>query len=102
VYYESAKDLGFAFVDPTPLIVPVIPIVPSGKRMTNYVQDDIRSISFRAPFTPGVFVIGRPFTLVSAQTTALRPLVLQNEFTFGLNVKAPGRFNKKKKRLQNQ
>jgi hypothetical protein len=77
----------------------VVPVDPSEKRIANYVQIGIRPISFRAPYTPGSFVIGRPFSLVSAQTTALRPLVFQNEFAFGLNVKRPARFKKKKNAL---
>jgi hypothetical protein len=80
----------------------VVPVVPSGKRITNYVQTGIRSVSIQAPFTPGLFITGHSSNLVSAKTTALTPLVLQNESTFGLNVKGLARFKKEKMCLQEQ
>jgi hypothetical protein len=49
------------------------------KRITNHVQNTSRSHSAQARYTAGSIVIGRPLSLVSVQTAALGPLVLQNE-----------------------
>ena len=50
-----------------------------GKRLTVYVQNASRSRADRVRYSPCVMFIKRPFSLVFSQTTALTPLVFQNE-----------------------
>jgi hypothetical protein len=57
----------------------IVPVVSSAKRLTIYVQNASRSRADRVTYSPCVMLINRPLSLAFSQTTALIPLVLQNE-----------------------
>ena len=74
---------------------PLCPNCSQNNRMPAYVQIAIRSRSKRALYPCGLNVMGHPFTSVPAKTTALIPLVFQNDSHVWAKRNNPGSFHKK-------